>query len=101
MPLTAGVSNVHLRGSWIERHAAGRILDYSRAVSCGPSLPLVISPTTIHNRMNVAVSYRTTGFSQRKIEGMMESFIDQLESLADHAECDLIPERSTCELHAA
>ena len=61
--LTAGISNVHLRGSWIEQQASDRILDFSRAVSCGPALPLVVSPTTIHNRMNIAVSYRTTGFS--------------------------------------
>jgi hypothetical protein len=81
LPLTAGVSNVHLRGSWIERHAAARVLDFSRAVSCGPSLPLVVSPTTIRDRMNIAVSYRTTGFSQSRIDGIIDSFINQLESL--------------------
>ena len=100
-PLTAGVSNVHLRGSWIERQAAGRILDFSRTVSCGPALPLVVSPTTLGDRMNVAVSYRTTGFSQRKIEEIMASFLGQLESLADRAQGETIAERPPCELCAA
>ena len=101
LPLTAGISNVHLRGSWIEQHASDRILDFSRAVSCGPALPLVVSPTTIHNRMNIAVSYRTTGFSQAKIEGVMESFVGQLESLPVHIERGTSAGRSTCEVHAA
>jgi hypothetical protein len=81
LPLTAGISNVYLRGSWIERQGSGRILDFSRAVSCGPSLPLVVSPTTIHDRLNVAFSYRTTGFSPSKIDGIAEAFVGQLETL--------------------
>ena len=101
LPLTAGISNVHLRDSWIERQASDRILDFSRAVSCGPALPLVVSPTTIHNRMNIAVSYRTTGFSQRKIEGIMESFVGQLESLPSHIDRGTSAGQSTCEVHAA
>jgi hypothetical protein len=82
--LTAGVSNVYLRGNWIERQGAGQILDYHRAVSNGPALPLVISPTTIRDQMNIAVSYRMTGFVQSKIDGIMQSCVEQLETLGDH-----------------
>jgi len=99
LPLTAGISNVHLRGTWIERQGAGRILDFSRAVSNGPALPLVVSPTTIRDQMNIAVSYRTTGFSQSKIDGIMQSFVDQLEMLDDEAETRMsakIARRATC-----
>jgi hypothetical protein len=86
LPLTAGISNVHLRGSWIEQQGAGRILDFSRAVSNGPALPLVVSPTTIRDQMNIAVSYRETGFSQFKIDGIMQSFVEQLETLGDQVD---------------
>ena len=86
LPLTAGISNVHLRGTWIERQGAGRILDFHRAVSNGPALPLVISPTTIRDQMNIAVSYRVTGFSQSKIDGIMQSFVEQLETLGGQVE---------------
>ncbi len=72
---------MHLRGTWIEQQGAGRILDVSRAVSNGPTLPLVISPTTLGDKMNVAVTYRLTGFSQAKIDGIMESFVEQLQTL--------------------
>jgi hypothetical protein len=83
MPLTAGVSNVHLRDTWIEQYGDGRIVDLQRAASTGPSLPLVILPTTFGDRMNVGICYRCTGFSQFKIDGILESFIRQLETL-DH-----------------
>jgi hypothetical protein len=99
LPLTAGISNVHLRGTWIERQGAGRILDFSRAVSNGPALPLVVSPTTIRDQMNIAVSYRTTGFSQSKIDGIMQSFVGQLETLDDQVETRMpatIARRATC-----
>jgi hypothetical protein len=81
LPLTAGISNVYLRGTWIDQQGAGRILDVRRAVSNGPTLPLVVSPTTLGENMNVAVTYRLTGFSQAKIDGIMQSFVEQLETL--------------------
>ncbi len=84
LPLTAGISNVYLRDTWIDRHGAGRILDVRRAVSNGPTLPLVVSPTTLGENMNIAITYRLTGFSQAKIDGIMESFVEQLETLGDH-----------------
>jgi NRPS condensation-like uncharacterized protein len=99
LPLTAGISNVHLRGTWIEQQDEGRILDFSRAVSNGPTLPLVLSPTTIRGQMNIAVSYRVAGFSQFKIDGIMESFVEQLETLGGNAALHRPakpPRRATC-----
>jgi hypothetical protein len=86
LPLTASISNVHLRGSWIERQGAGRILDFHRAASNGPAVPLVVSPTTLGDQMNIAVSYRVTGFSQSRIDGIMQSFLEQLETLGRQVE---------------
>jgi hypothetical protein len=73
----------------------------SRTVSCGPELPLVISPPAVYNRINIAIRYRTTGFSQGKIEGIMDSFVGQLESLPGHIEHGRPAGRSPCEVHAA
>ena len=36
--------------------------------------------------MNIGVSYRTTGFSQSKIDGIIQSFVRQLETLGKSAE---------------
>jgi len=81
MPLTAGVSNVQVRDAWIERRGAGRILDFRRAVSCGPALPLVLLPTTFGRRLNVAITYRSTGFARSKIEGILGAFLERIETL--------------------
>jgi hypothetical protein len=78
LPMTGGVSNVLLRDPWIEQHR-DRILGYSRAASTGPALPLVLTPTTLGEQMNVGVTYRVTGFSQAKIDGIMEMFLEQIE----------------------
>lgn len=82
MPMTAGITNVFLRDSWINRYAGGMVLEYRRAVSCGPALPLVLSPTTLDGRLNIGVNYRETGFSRRRIDDVMESIVGRLESLA-------------------
>jgi hypothetical protein len=81
LPLTAGISNVYLRDSWLTRHGTGQILDYHRAVSTGPSLPLVISPTTFQDQMNIGVNYRETGFSASRVDDIMTAFTQQLEML--------------------
>ena len=80
LPMTAGVSNVLLDGTWIARYGKGQILDYYRGVSMGPLMPLVITPTTLDQHMNVAVSYRTTAFSPDRIEGIMHAFLEQIEN---------------------
>ena len=51
----------------------------SAARSTGPILPLVLSPTTLGEEMNVGVSYRIAGFSRQKIDGVMAMFMDQIE----------------------
>jgi hypothetical protein len=80
LPLTAGVSNVVLRDAWLDRHAGGRILQYLRGASTGPNMPLVISPTTFDGQMNLGVTYRVTAFTRGKIDGILSSFLEQVEN---------------------
>lgn len=77
-PYTAGVTNVVTHSSWIETHGAGRILDYYRAPPTGPMMPLVISPTSFRDTLNIGVSYRVTAFTSDKIAGIMRRFIKLL-----------------------
>ena len=78
LPMTAGVSNVLLREPWIDRNR-DVILDYSRAASTGPGLPLVLTPTTLGDQMNFGVTYRVAGFPRAKIDAVMDSFLQQIE----------------------
>jgi hypothetical protein len=79
LPMTAGVSNVVVRSGWLNDSGAGDVAEYIRGASTDPILPLVLSPTTLGEEMNVGVSYRTAGFSRQKIAGVMGMFMDQIE----------------------
>ncbi|NCC95038.1 MAG: hypothetical protein EOM10_17520 [Opitutae bacterium] len=79
LPLTAGISNVVLREDWLGGRATDRILGYSRAASTGPSVPLVLSPTTLGEAMNIGLSYRVTAFPCTKIDGIQAMLLEQLE----------------------
>jgi hypothetical protein len=79
MPLTAGVSNVLLRDPWMGQPGAGPIMDYFRAGPAAPVVPLLLTPTTWGHRLSVGVTYRVTGFSRAKIDGIMAMFMEQIE----------------------
>jgi hypothetical protein len=59
-------------------------LDYFRAVSTGPVTPLVLSVTTVGERVNLGVSYRTTVFSKPDIENLQSRFREHLEETRQH-----------------
>lgn len=46
LPLAAGISNVVCRDPWLAGRSGDQILDYRRAASTGPMLPVVVSPTS-------------------------------------------------------
>ena len=77
-PLWGGITNMNLNRLWARSDRHGP-LDYFRAVSTGPVTPLVLSVTTVGERVNFGVSYRTTVFSKPDIEDLHSRFRDHLE----------------------
>ena len=78
LPMSGGMSNVVVRDAWMNDNR-DMILDYHRGVSTGPNMPIVLSPTTFGDHLNIGVSYRIAGFSRAKIDALMEMFRDQIE----------------------
>jgi hypothetical protein len=78
LPMSGGISNVVVRDAWMNENR-DTILDYHRGASTGPNLPIVLSPTTFGDHLNIGVSYRVAGFSRVKIDTLMEVFRDQIE----------------------
>jgi hypothetical protein len=78
LPMSGGISNVVVRDAWMNENR-NLILDYRRGVSTGPNVPIVLSPTTFGDHLNVGVSYRLAGFSRTKIDALMELFREQIE----------------------
>jgi hypothetical protein len=79
-PLWGGLTNMNLNSLWGQAEPDAP-LDYFRGVSTGPATPLVFSVTTVGNRANVGLSFRSTVFSPTDIEQVKSEFIRQLEQL--------------------
>ncbi len=80
LPMTAGVSNVVIRDPGIDSPGSP-IVDYLRGAPTGPLLPLALTVTTFAGRMNLAITYRQTGFTQSRLEDILASVQEQLENL--------------------
>ncbi len=61
-PLWAGITNMNLNAIWA-RENRNEVTDYLRIVSTGPVTPCVFAITTLGQRINVGVSYRTAVYS--------------------------------------
>jgi hypothetical protein len=81
-PLWGGLTNMNLNALWRQSPADGP-MDYFRGVSTGPVTPLVLSVTTVGDRANVGLSYRTTIFSPEEIERVRHGFTQHLEELPE------------------
>jgi NRPS condensation-like uncharacterized protein len=79
LPMTAAISNVRLHDTWVDRYRPGHILEYSRSSPTGPMFPLVITPTTMADTMNVGVTFRRNGFSRERMDDFMARFLEQIE----------------------
>lgn len=79
-PLWGGITNMNLNSIW---PAAGTApaLDYFRAVCTGPVTPLVLSVSTVGDHANIGLTYRTAVFSDRAIEQIKGSLLENLAEL--------------------
>jgi len=86
MPLTAGVTNVVVRDRWLEQSCAGTIVEYARAAPLGPTVPLVISPTTRGNRLNIGFTYAASEFTEPQIAAIIDDVLSRLRRAAAEAD---------------
>ena len=81
-PLWGGITNMNLNTLW-GGSGEDAPMDYFRGVSTGPATPLVFSVTTVRDRMNIGLSYRSTVFSKEIIQELKDRFTDYLEQLKE------------------
>jgi hypothetical protein len=80
-PLWGGLTNMNLNALWAQPEGKPAV-DYFRAVSTGPVTPLVLSVTTVGDRMNIGLTCRTTVFSAAAIAAIKDHFLQLVRSLA-------------------
>jgi len=81
-PLWGGITNMNLNTLW-GGSGEDAPMDYFRGVSTGPATPLVLSVTTVRDRMNIGLSYRSTVFSKEIIQELKDRFTYHLEQLKE------------------
>lgn len=75
-PLWGGLTNIDLKTQWKESEDLP--IDYFRAVSAGPALPLVFSVTTVKDTFNIGVSFNEDVFDRRSTEKIISDFSNMI-----------------------
>jgi hypothetical protein len=83
-PLWGGITNLNLNSLWKAAPDAGP-LDYFRAVSTGPVTPFVLSLTTVRDRANIGLSYRSSVYSPEAVQEAKGCFLEELDRLKQYA----------------
>ena len=83
MPLSAGISNVNMNNTWVNRHFPNQMLEYIRISPTGPIVPLVFTTTTMGNNLLYGMTYRCSLYSQERAMQMAALFESHLIQLAE------------------
>lgn len=81
-PLWGGITNMNLNKLW-PVDSGPKPLDYVRAVSTGPVTPLVLSITTLHDRLNISLTYRPAVFTEGGIAQVREGLTRELNQVEE------------------
>ncbi len=79
-PLWGGITNMNLNSLW-QQQDSDKPIDYFRAVSTGPVTPLVLSITTVKDKMNVSLTSRANVFSKADVEQLKLGFLETINEL--------------------
>jgi NRPS condensation-like uncharacterized protein len=82
LALTAGISNVNLNRDWPKRFHPDPLLDYIRISPAGPMMPVVFTPTTLGNQLNIGLTCRQSVIPREQAGELISAFLARLESFA-------------------
>lgn len=82
LALTAGISNVNLNREWPRHHHPSPLLDYVRVSPAGPMMPVVFTPTTLGNQLNIGLTCRASVVSPSLANELARQFLGRLEWFA-------------------
>lgn len=75
---SGGISNVNLNRDWHAPHFPSLMSGYLRVSPLGPALPLVFSPTTLGDGLNIGMTYRTNLLSAESAHVALDRFASLL-----------------------
>lgn len=80
-PVWGGVSLLAVDSLWRAAPGHACALRYQRAISTGPSTPVVLAPAGVGRGLVVGVSYRTAALRDEDIAKMIGTFVESVRSL--------------------
>jgi hypothetical protein len=73
---------VNLNRDWPAKFHPAPLLDYVRISPCGPMMPLVFTPTTLGDRLNVGLTCRESVIPRDRADSLFAVFLDRLQRFA-------------------
>lgn len=78
MPMAAGLSNVNLAASWPAEFWPTALRRYIRVSPTSPLLPIVFTPTTLGNHLQIGVTWQTSMIDDAGAKSIISAVIDRL-----------------------
>lgn len=91
LPLAGGISNVNLGGTWVAARHPGVVRDYLRVSPTGPMMPLVFTPTTCGDRLNVGFTWQRQLLSDAGAARIAESFVARIMAASEWSSAEEQP----------
>jgi hypothetical protein len=77
----AGTTPLNVAPLWAQAGSVGPAPEYLRGVSTGPSAPMICAISTVHDVVNVGLTYRTAAFDRDVVERVAADMLSRIESL--------------------
>ncbi|HMB94464.1 MAG TPA: hypothetical protein VKK61_00335 [Tepidisphaeraceae bacterium] len=82
LALAGGISNVNLNHDWPAKYFPSPLLDYVRISPCGPMMPVVFTPTTLGDQLNIGLTCRESVVDLKNASALAAIFLDRLRKFA-------------------
>lgn len=101
-PLCAGVSSVRIDSN-VFGGVAPRIIDYARICPPGPAMPMVLAPTTFHDRLCLSLVFRDAALTHGEANALIRRVSELLAGFAgfEAMEAEISAPRSSVVFHGA
>lgn len=82
LPLAGGISNVNLDRTWVAASQRDGVREYFRVSPTGPMMPLVFTPTTLGNKLNVGFTWQRQWVSDENAARIADAFLSGIAELS-------------------
>ena len=83
IPFAGGISNVNLNRCWAGQYHPSPLIEFVRVSPTGPMMPLVLTTTTLGDRLHIGLTRRTAVLSESAANDLVGHFLHRLNTIAE------------------